>query len=100
MFRAGTRPSKERGSVMQVEMRPIASVRPYENNPRRNDEAVAAVAESIRAFGFRQAIVVDEEGVIVAGHTRWKAAQLLGMERVPVHVARGLTPAQIRAYRL
>jgi DNA modification methylase len=85
---------------MLVEMRPIGSVRPYENNPRHNDAAVDAVVASIREFGFRQPIVVDEEGVIVVDHTRYKAAKKLGMEMVPVHVAVGLTPAQLKAYRL
>jgi len=85
---------------MKIEMRPIAEVRPYEQNPRLNDDAVAAVAESITRFGFRQPIVVDGDGVIVCGHTRWKAAQTLGLEKVPVHVARDLTPEQVRAYRI
>ena len=85
---------------MQVEQRPLAEIKPYENNPRLNDAAVDAVAESIRRFGFRQPIVVDEAGVIVCGHTRWKAAQKLGLELAPVHVARDLTPEQIRAYRI
>jgi DNA modification methylase len=85
---------------MLVELRPITSIRPYENNPRQNDEAVDAVAASIRAFGFRQPIVVDEEGVIIVGHTRYKAALKLGLEEVPVHIARGLTPAQAKAYRI
>jgi len=79
---------------------PIADLVPYDRNPRLNDRAVDAVAESIQRFGFRQPIVVDPEGVIVCGHTRWKAAQRLGLEKVPVHVARDLTPAQIRAYRI
>jgi hypothetical protein len=85
---------------MHVEMRPISSIRPYENNPRLNDAAVDAVAASIKEFGFRQPIVVDEEGVIIVGHTRYKAALKLGLEAVPVHVAKGLTPAQAKAYRL
>src|SRR6516225_5624707 len=85
---------------MQVELRAIASIRPYENNPRLNDEAVDAVAASIREFGFRQPIVVDEQGVIIVGHTRYKAALKLGHEMVPVHVAVGLSPAQAKAYRL
>jgi DNA modification methylase len=85
---------------MQVEMRPIGSIRPYENNPRLNDGAVDAVAASIKAFGFRQPIVVDERGVIIVGHTRYKAALKLGLTEVPVHVAVGLTPAQAKAYRL
>ena len=85
---------------MLVEMRPIASIRPYEKNPRLNDAAVDAVVASIREFGFRQPIVVDENGVIIVGHTRHKAALKLGLEMVPVHVAKGLTPAQCKAYRL
>jgi DNA modification methylase len=85
---------------MQVEQRPITAIRPYENNPRLNDPAVDAVAASLREFGFRQPIVVDEQGIIVVGHTRYKAALKLGLEFVPVHVARGLTPAQVKAYRI
>jgi DNA modification methylase len=81
-------------------MRQLSEIKPYERNPRINDNAVDAVAASIQEFGFRQAIVVDAEGVIVCGHTRWKAAQKLGMETVPVHVARDLTPEKIRAYRI
>jgi DNA modification methylase len=85
---------------MLVEMRPIAAIRPYENNPRQNDAAVDAVAASIREFGFRQPIVVDEEGVIIVGHARFKAALKLGLTEVPVHVAKDLAPAQVKAYRL
>jgi DNA modification methylase len=85
---------------MDIEERPITTIRPYEQNPRHNDEAVAAVAASIREFGFRQPLVVDEDGVLIVGHTRYKAALKLGLQTVPVHVARGLTPAQIKAYRL
>ena len=83
---------------MHVEMRPIETIRPYENNPRLNDEAVDAVAASVEAFGFRQPIVIDEAGVIIVGHTRYKAALKLGLTEVPVHVAVGLSPAQARAY--
>jgi len=83
-----------------VELRDIDSIRPYERNPRVNDGAVKAVAKSIQAFGFRQAIVVDADGVIIAGHTRLKAAQQLGLAKVPVHVAKDLTPEQVKAYRL
>src|SRR5260370_18762485 len=85
---------------MQIELSPITSIKPYENNPRLNDAAVHAVAASIREFGFRQPIVVDEQGVILVGHTRYKAALKLGLDKVPVHVATGLSPAQIKAYRL
>jgi ParB-like chromosome segregation protein Spo0J len=86
--------------TMQVQQRSIDSIRPYENNPRLNDAAVDAVAASIKEFGFRQPIVVDEDGVIIVGHTRYKAARKLGLTEVPVHVALGLSPAQIKAYRL
>jgi len=85
---------------MKVEKRRIDTIRPYEQNPRQNDAAVDAVAASIREFGFRQPIVVDTEGVIVVGHTRWKAARKLGLEYVPVHVAKDLSPEQARAYRI
>jgi DNA modification methylase len=85
---------------MQVEMRGLDEIKPYEHNPRHNDEAVDAVAASIKAFGFRQPVVVDEASVIIVGHTRYKAAAKLGMEFVPVHVAIGLSPEQARAYRI
>ena len=85
---------------MRIEMRSVTSITPYDRNPRQNDDAVAAVAASIREFGFRQPIVVDEAGVIIVGHTRWKAAKTLGMVEVPVHIAVGLSPEQIRAYRI
>ncbi len=84
---------------MKVEQWQLAQLRPYKHNPRLNDEAVDAVAASIREFGFRQPIVVDEDHVIIVGHTRYKAAQKLGLDKVPVHVAKGLSPEQIRAYR-
>src|SRR5262245_63783783 len=85
---------------MIVEMRRVADIKLYPHNPRRNDHAVAAVAASIKEFGFRQPLVVDEDGVIVVGSTRYKAAEQLELEEVPVHVARGLTPAQLKAYRI
>lgn len=85
---------------MKIEQWKLCDVKPYEQNPRINDEAVAAVARSIQEFGFRQPIVVDEAGVIIVGHTRYKAALKLKMTKVPVHVATDLTPAQIKAYRI
>jgi DNA modification methylase len=85
---------------MQIEDWPLDNIKPYENNPRHNDGAVDAVARSITEFGFRQPIVVDENGVIVVGHTRYKAARQLGLESVPVHVAKGLSPSQLQAYRI
>jgi DNA modification methylase len=85
---------------MKIELKPLTSVKPYDKNPRLNDDAVDAVAASIREFGFRQPIVVDADGVIICGHTRYKAAQKLGLGQVPVHVATDLTPEQIKAYRI
>lgn len=92
--------SPAQGSPMRVDMRPISSIRPYEDNPRQNDAGVDAVAASVKAFGFRQPIVVDEDDVIIVGHTRYKAALKLGLAEVPVHVAVGLSPEQARAYRI
>ena len=85
---------------MKVELTEIGRVIPYARNPRKNDAAIAKVAASIKEYGFRQPIVVDEEMVIIAGHTRLQAAQSLGLKKVPVHIATGLTQAQIKAYRL
>ncbi|MGD9126056.1 MAG: DNA methyltransferase [Planctomycetia bacterium] len=85
---------------MEITQRDISTIKPYENNPRLNDDAVDAVAASIREFGFRQPVVVDEDGVIIVGHTRYKAALKLGLEKVPVHVATDLSPEQVKAYRL
>lgn len=86
---------------MLVEMWPIDKPIPYARNARKlTGRAVDKVAASIKEFGFRQPIVVDIEGVIVVGHTRLMGAKKLGLTEVPVHVATGLTPAQIKAYRL
>ena len=85
---------------MKIELRPLSEIKPYPNNPRLNDDAVDAVVNSIREFGFRQPIVVDSDGVIICGHTRFKAAEKLGLAKVPVHVAKDLTPEQIKAYRI
>ena len=76
------------------------SLIPYANNPRLNDNAVDAVAASIKEFGFKVPIVVDGENVIINGHTRLKAAHKLGLKQVPVIVADDLTPAQVKAFRL
>ena len=85
---------------MKIEQWPLSKIKPYAQNPRVNDGAVDAVANSIRTFGFRSPIVVDTAGVIICGHTRWKAAQKLGLETVPVHVAKDLSPEQVRAFRI
>lgn len=87
--------------ALDIELWPIARPQPYSNNARTTSaRAVDAVAASLKEFGWRQPIVVDEKDVVVAGHKRLLAAQKLGMSHVPVHVAVGLTPAQVKAYRL
>lgn len=78
----------------------VGDLIPYENNPRKNDEAVDKVALSISAFGFKVPIVIDKDNVIVTGHTRLKAAKKLGLKTVPCIRADDLTEEQIRAYRL
>lgn len=75
-------------------------LKPYGNNPRKNDPAVADVARSLAKYGWRQPIVADGEGVIIVGHTRWKAANRLGLAKVPVHVAADMTAEQAKAYRI
>jgi len=86
--------------TFDVELRPIEAIKPYPGNPRVNDDAVDAVAASLKEFGFRQPIVVDADGVIIVGHTRWKAAKKLGLAKVPVHVATDLPPEKVKAYRI
>ena len=85
---------------MKIELIQIDRVIPYANNPRRNEAAVAKVAASIKEFGFRQPIVVDNNNVVIVGHTRLLAARQLGLAEVPVHIAEGLTSSQIKAYRI
>lgn len=85
---------------MEIIYKSTKEIKPYENNPRNNDEAVAKVAASITDYGFRVPIIIDNDNVIVAGHTRYKAALKIGCESVPCIVINDLTPEQIRAYRL
>ena len=85
---------------MQIIDKKIGEIKPYEKNPRKNDNAVDAVASSISQFGFKNPIVIDGNNVIICGHTRYKAAQKLGLEKVPCVVADDLTDEQIKAYRL
>lgn len=85
---------------MKIVEKRLDEIRPYEKNPRRNDAAVEYVAESIKTFGWKQPIVIDKDGVIIVGHTRYKAAQQLGLDRVPCLVAEDLSPEQVKAYRL
>jgi site-specific DNA-methyltransferase (adenine-specific) len=85
---------------MQIVYKQVADLIPYVNNARKNDQAVDAVASSIKNYGFKQPIVIDSQGEIVAGHTRLKAAKKLGLKEIPVIIADDLTPAQVKAYRI
>ena len=85
---------------MQIEELELSDITPYEKNPRKNDEAVKYVAESIKQFGFKVPIVIDKNNVIVCGHTRYKAAKKLKLKKVPCVMADDLTDEQIKAYRL
>lgn len=90
----------EASGKLSVEYIPIEQVKPYENNPRVNDAAVNKVAASIQEFGWQQPIVVDKDNVVIVGHTRLKAAQQLGFDEVPIHVASELDEEKVKAYRL
>ena len=85
---------------MDLVYKKIEDITPYEKNPRKNDDAVKYVAESIKHFGFKVPIVIDKQGIIVAGHTRYKAAKKLKMKAVPCIVADDLTDDQVKAFRL
>lgn len=78
----------------------LEEIKPYEKNPRNNDNAVDAVAASIREFGFKVPIIIDKDNIIVAGHTRYKAAKKLGLKTVPCIKADDLTDEQVKAFRL
>lgn len=85
---------------MKIVEKRLDEIRPYENNPRRNEDAVQYVAESIKQFGWKQPIVIDKDGVIIAGDTRYKAAKLLELKKVPCLIASDLDEEQVRAYRI
>lgn len=85
---------------MQIIEKRLSELKPYGRNPRKNDDAVEYVANSIREFGFKVPIVIDDKGTIVTGHTRYKAAKEIGLETVPCIIADDLTPEQIKAFRL
>ena len=77
--------------MLQIINKKISEIKPYEKNPRRNDEAVKYVAESIKKFGFKVPIVIDKDGIIVAGHTRYKASKELKLEEIPCVIADDLS---------
>jgi len=92
--------SKSKNTSPQISELKLDSLIPYARNPRINDAAVDGVAASIKEFGFINPIVVDADNVIVCGHTRYKAAQKLGLEHVPCILVSDLTPEQVKAYRI
>tara|TARA_R110001592_G_scaffold113550_2_gene312763 strand:- start:10567 stop:11202 length:636 start_codon:yes stop_codon:yes gene_type:complete len=84
----------------QVESLNVTELKEYENNPRINKKSIEKVADSIRSYGWKVPIVVDEDMIILAGHTRLGAAKLLGIEEVPVHIAKDLSEEQKTAFRI
>ena len=78
----------------------LSQIKPYEKNPRKNDNAIDKVASSIKEFGFKQPIVVDKDYIIIAGHTRYQAANKLQLSKAPIIIADDLTPEQVKAYRI
>lgn len=93
-------PIFKKGGLMNIETIKTSRVKPYKDNPRLNDGAVVPVMNSIKRFGFQQPIVLDGDGVVIVGHTRLEAAKRLGLESVPCVIAKELSPAQAKAYRL
>ncbi len=85
---------------IDIQYKKLNEIKPYEKNPRKNDDAVPYVLESIKEYGFKVPIVIDKNGVIVTGHTRYKAASQLGLSEVPCIIADDLTDKQIKAFRL
>ena len=85
---------------LMIVQKKISDLKAYENNPRNNDAAVDAVANSIKSFGFKVPVIIDKDNVIVCGHTRVKACEKLGIDEVPCVIADDLTEDQIKAFRL
>lgn len=85
---------------LAIEQIDLSNIHPYPGNPRKTDAAIEPVAKSIQEYGFRQPIVVDADMTIVVGHVRYYAAQRLGLSQIPVHIAKDLTSAQAKAFRI
>lgn len=90
----------EKNDNLEVIYKNIDELIPYENNPRKNDNAVEYVKNSIKDFGFKVPVVIDKDNIVVAGHTRLKAAKEINLDRIPCIVADDLTEEQIKAFRL
>ena len=85
---------------MKIVEMDLDSIKPYENNPRHNEEAIDKVANSIKEFGFQQPLVLDENNIIIVGHTRYEASKKLGLKTVPCVIASDLSEEKVKAYRL
>ena len=85
---------------LKIEYVDIDKIKPYENNPRLNEQAIPYVMNSIKEFGFKNPIIIDKNNVIIAGHTRLESAKRLGMKEVPIIHADDLTEEQVKAFRL
>lgn len=85
---------------MEIINKKVSELKPYENNPRKNDDAVQYVRNSIEQFGFKVPIIIDKDNIVIAGHTRLKAAEEIGMKEVPCIIANDLTNEQVKAFRL
>ena len=85
---------------MNIVYKKINEIRPYENNPRNNEDAIKYVAKSIEEYGFKVPIVIDKDGIIVTGHTRYEASKQLGLKEVPCIIADDLDEEQVKAFRL
>ena len=93
-------PGKDKNAKLEIVMKKVSDITPYENNPRKNEATALKLKRAIEAFGFRNPIILDENDVIVSGHARLKAAQMLGMEEVPCTYADGLTEDEIKGFRI
>lgn len=85
---------------MNIVYKKIEELKPYKNNPRKNERAIQYVANSIKEFGFKVPLVIDENGTIVTGHTRYEACKMLGINEIPCIIADDLTEKQIKAFRI
>lgn len=91
---------KDKFDRLEIVMKKVSDITPYENNPRKNEATALKLKRAIEAFGFKNPIILDENDVIVSGHARLKAAQMLGMEEVPCTYANGLTEDEIKGFRI
>lgn len=85
---------------MQITYYDINELRPYKKNPRYNKESIKLVAESIKDFGFKIPIIIDDKKEVITGHTRLEASKLLGLKKIPVIIASDLSEEQVKAFRL